>query len=549
MVKNILTKGKNLILSPQTSILSAATIIMIMIIASRILGLARQRVLANFFSPNDLSLFFAAFRIPDLIFEVLVFGTFSSAFIPVFTKALKKNERIAWNIASTVINIGIVIFFVFAFLFVIFAQSIYRVITPGFTPDQISRVSEIAKILFIAQGFFVISYVLTGVLESMKHFLVPALAPIFYNLGIILATSVLAGKLGTSAPAIGVVIGAILHLCIQLPLAIKLGYRFNLSFRPNKEVKEVGRLAAPRLLDLGFAQILETFQLSLATIISTASFAYFTFANSLQLLPVGLFGTSLAKAAMPTLTSQEDNKKLFASTFLGTLYQMFFMIMPLATILIVLRLPLVRLAFGTSIFDWRATVQTGWVLTAFGLSIPFQAAVALLNRAFYALHDTKTSVIVSIISDAITIIGDIILVLILKLPVWSVAASYSFGIIIQVIMLFLILARRIEITNLFKALLPTIKTAFASIISGVIMYFLLKLFDIYIFDSRYTLDLLILTTLVTAVGLGTYALISFVLRSQELLALIKVASRQVKFFAPQKTEEESIIPPASENIN
>ena len=186
MVNKIISKSKKLLTSPQSSVLSAATIIMLMVIASRILGLVRQRVLAHYFLPADLSLFFAAFRLPDLIFEVLVFGTFSSAFIPVFTKALKKENSDAWEIAGTVTNISLLIFGIFALIAGIFADNLYAIFAPGFGPAERAQIVKIARILFAAQGFFVISYVLTGVLESLRRFLIPALAPLFYNLGIIL---------------------------------------------------------------------------------------------------------------------------------------------------------------------------------------------------------------------------------------------------------------------------------------------------------------------------------------------------------------------------
>src|SRR3989344_5627782 len=258
MVNEILNKSKKIFLSQQSSVLSAATVIMLMIIVSSILGLVRQRILAYFFTANDLALFFAAFRIPDTIFEVLVFGTFSSAFIPVFTKALKngppatpgrsdggQDTKDAWEIASSVVNIGLVVFIVFAILVSIFANQLYAVITPGFSQLEREIVAGLVKILIFAQVFFVVSFVLTGVLESLRRFLIPALAPLFYNLGIIIGTILSARKFGLAAPAIGVFIGAFLHFLIQLPLAIKLGFRFSLKINLSNEVKKIGKLAIP----------------------------------------------------------------------------------------------------------------------------------------------------------------------------------------------------------------------------------------------------------------------------------------------------------------
>ena len=381
-MQEIINKGKKIFLSPQSSVLSAATIIMLMVVASRILGLVRQRVLAHFFTPNELSLFFAAFRLPDLVFEVLVFGTFSSAFIPVFAKALKRGNKDAWEIAGTVTNIGISIFLVFAGFVIVFANNFYGILAPGFSIEHREQIVSIARVLFAAQGFFVVSYVLTAVLESSRRFLVPALAPLLYNVGIIVGTILLAPRMGLMAPALGVVIGASSHFLIQLPLAIKLGFRFIPRIRITDEVKKIGKLALPRVIEVSFLQIARTAELFLASLISTASYTYFTFGNTLQLLPVGLFGTSIAKAALPTLARQADTPAAFRRTLFGALYQVSFLVFPIATVLIVLRIPIVRLVFGTDIFSWEATVQTSMVVSAFALGVFFQAASSLRREVF-----------------------------------------------------------------------------------------------------------------------------------------------------------------------
>src|SRR3990167_1096608 len=198
-MNKIIKKGKQIFFSPQSSVISAATTIMLMIVASRILGLVRQRVLAHFFVPEDLSLFFAAFRLPDLIFEVLVFGAFSSAFIPVFTGLLKKGKKEAWLVAATIVNLGILAFLVVSVILVFFSPHLYGILAPGFTNGQQETIVSLTRVLFVAQGFFIVSYVLTAVLESSRRFLVPAIAPLFYNLGIIAGTYLFAPKLGLMA--------------------------------------------------------------------------------------------------------------------------------------------------------------------------------------------------------------------------------------------------------------------------------------------------------------------------------------------------------------
>ena len=574
-MQEFLNKGKKIFLSPQSSVLSAATIIMLMVVVSRILGLVRQRVLAHFFTPNELSLFFAAFRLPDLVFEVLVFGTFSSAFIPVFAKALKKGNRDAWEIAGTVTNIGLSIFLLFAGLVIVFANNFYGVLAPGFSIEHRDQIVAIARVLFAAQGFFVVSYVLTAVLESSRRFLVPALAPLLYNIGIILGTVLLAPKMGLMAPAVGVVIGALSHFLIQLPLAIKLGFRFIPRIRITDEVKKIGKLALPRIIEVSFLQVARTAELFLASLISTASYTYFTFGNTLQLLPVGLFGTSIAKAALPTLARQADNPVLFRRTLFGALYQVSFLVFPIATVLIVLRIPIVRLVFGTDIFSWEATVQTSMVVSAFAVGVFFQAASSLLARGFYALHDTRTPVAVSLVAIVLNISLDFILIRGFGLAVWGLAVAFSFASFIQATVLFFLINKKIDDGVKFRAVLPIIKAVLSSLGAGAVMYFLLKIFDRsvwikqlsflgrmegvrnivfekFVLDTRYTINLLILTVFVIFMGGVVYLGLSFLFKSKELAYFTSIIKRVIigrKVGGIPEKETETVAPTPTDTTN
>ena len=548
MVNRIINKGKEIFTSPQTSILSAATLIMFMVATSRVLGLVRQRALAHFFTTSDLSLFFAAFRLPDTIFEVLVFGTFSSAFIPVFAKLAKKEEKDAWLLASDIANIGLLIFVVLAMVMIVFAKNLYQFVAPGFSYQEQTQIVALTKILFLAQGFFVISYVLTGVLESMRRFLLPALAPIFYNLGIIIMTVLFSSRLGLMAPVWGVFLGAFLHFVIQLPLAIKLGFRFRPKIIIDENVRKIGKLAAPRVLEVSFLQISKTVELYFSSIISVASYTYYTFGNTLQLLPVGLFGTSIAKAALPTLSRLSDNVEEFSRALFRSLFQMTFVITPLAAFLIVLRIPIVRLVFGTDIFTWESTVQTGMVVSAFAFGIVSQAVAALLARGFYALHDTKTPVLISISSIVVTIFLDYLFISVLHLPVWGLAAAFSIGSLLQATTLYYFINKGINGRFVFRHLTPFLKHLVASLSAGMVMYFLLKFFDQsvwvkrlsflgtiditknipfqkFVLDTRYTGNLLILTTAVVLIGILVYLAVSILLRTREVSTYSNLVKR------------------------
>lgn len=544
---------------------------MIMIAFSMILGLVRQRVLASYFTPDSLSLFFAAFRLPDAIFQILVFGTFSSAFIPVFTKTLKEGDSKAWLLAGKVVSIGLAIFLFAVAVVGIFATKIYSVIAPGYGPAGSAEIAFLARILFAAQGFFVVSYVLTGVLESSRRFLVPALAPIFYNLGIILGTVILTPRLGLTAPAIGVVMGAFAHFIIQYPLSRKLGFRFTWDFKPDDGVKKIGQLALPRVVDLAFDQIGKSTELFLSSIISQASYTYYTFANSLQLLPVTLFGTSLAKAVLPMLSNADGDKKEFRKILLVAIYQAMFFTLPFAAALIALRIPVVRLIYGTKIFDWNSTVQTGTVLSVFAVSVVFQTLMSILARSFFALHDTKTPVKVSFIGLVILVIGDFILVKGFHLDVWALAAAFALSVLVESVILMILIDKRIgEIINL-KFISHTLKIFMATIISGSAMYFMLKIFDKsvwvkklsflrgidatstfpfekFVLDTRYTGNVIILTGVTFLVGLVIYILLTLIFKVDEARYFLNLANKIIvkRVLPPLPSKEQEPISPTTE---
>lgn len=557
MFKRLLRNGSNFFTQRQSSIFSAAIIIMAMIAASRILGLVRNRVLAHFFPAETLSIYFAAFRLPEVVFEVLIFGSLSSAFIPTFTAYLsKKRNQEAWYVASTSLNIALVFFLLLATLFFFLARPLYQLIAPGFNLEQIDLTAKLARILLLAQGFFVLSYFLTGVLESLQRFLVPAIAPLFYNLGIIFGTVFLAEKFGIYAPTVGAVIGAFLHFFIQLPLALHLGFQPQLSLDINHPgVRKIGRLAAPRIVELSFLQIGKSAELFLASLVSTAAYTYYTFANSLQLLPVGLFGASIAKASLPTLSYQsaEGNFEQLKETILFLFKEIIFLTLPCSVFLAVLRVPVVRLVFGAAQFTWESTVQTGLTLSAFCLGITAQALVYLLTRAFYAIHDTKTPVKISIGAMFSNIALGVVFILILKLPIWSLALAFSSASIIQTGFLLFFLQKKIGFS--FKSLtLSLAKITFSSFASGGLMFVFLKIldrstwdkrlsflgrlglvlpmtFDRFVLDTRYTVNVIYLTVIVSLIGLMVYLGLARILKIPEVVIFAKLLT---KFRRPRK---------------
>jgi putative peptidoglycan lipid II flippase len=444
----------------------------------------------------------------------------------------------------------------------IWAPQIYSLIAPGYGANETKEIVMLARVLFAAQGFFVISYVLTGVLESLRRFLVPALAPIFYNIGIILGTVVLTPYFGLMAPAIGVVIGAFAHFMIQFPLSRKLGFRFVWDLKPDEGVKKVGTLALPRVIDLAFDQIGKTTELFLSSIISQASYTYYIFANTLQLLPVTLIGTSLAKAVLPMLSRADGNLREFRRILHVGIFQAIYLTLPLAVALIVLRIPIVRLVYGTKIFDWDATVQTGMVLSVYAVAIVTQTLMSILARAFFALHDTKTPVKISFIGLGLLVLGDFVLVKGFHFPVWALAASFGFSTYVEAIILLIMIHRRVgEVLNK-NFLTHLVRIIGATAASGFVMFFLIKFFDKwywlqkvtsipfekFVLDTRYTLNVLILTVISFAIGMFVYISLSLIFRIEEaryFVGIIKkfIAKRTIPGIPPKEQEPVTPITP------
>ena len=547
----------------QTNIFSAATIIGSMIAASRVLGLVRNRVLAHFFSAEELSIYFAAFRLPETIFGILVFGIISSAFIPVFVGYLsKKKKKEAWHVASVILNATFLTFTFLALLIFIFAKPLYQLITAGFTPKQIEEVVSLTRILIFAQAFFVLSYFLTGILESFQRFLIPAIAPLFYNLGIILGTILLSNRFGIFAPTLGAVLGSALHLAIQVPFCSLLGFSpaLKLDFS-HPGVRKIGELAFPRIIELAILEFSKSIELFLASLISTAAYTWFTFASSLQLFPVSLFGTSIAKATLPTLSYRSTDKNLteFKKIFLSSFKQILFLTIPFSIFLAVLRIPVVRLAFGASRFTWKSTIETSQTLSVFCLSISAQALTFLLARAFYALHQTATAVKASVLSIFLNITLSFLFILIFHFPIWGLALSFSISSICHVFILFYLLNKKINFDKkqLFS---PFIKVLFASLLAGSLMFFLLKIFDRsvwdkklsflgryglalpttfehFVLDTHYTINLALLTLFVSLTGIISYLFLAWVFRIEEL-AVFKNSILSMKNGKAAKTKRK-----------
>lgn len=529
----LLKNGANFLKRRQQDILSAAFVIAFSVAASRILGLIRYRLLASYFG-DDIKLldsFIAASILPEAIFEVLIFGTIALAFIPVFSQYLSRDKlEKAWQLSSTMITLGLITFAIFAIAIFALADLIAPLIAPGIiAKDPLTQplIARLLRIMTIAQIFFVVSIFLTGILQSFQRFLVPALASIFYNVGIIISIIFLVPVFGIYAPAIGMIIGALLHLIIQLPLILSLGFKYRpiLDFK-NRDVRETISLMWPRAIALGATRISDIINIALASIAAVGSIVAFNFAQVLQYVPTALFAGALAQAALPSLSIEFNAKRStqFKKIFVESFHQILFLILPAAAILAILRIPAVRLVFGARELPWEITVLAGRTLIAFAVGITAQALNLLLTRGFFALRDSFTPVKINIASVVLNISLSLIFILVLKLSIIYLALAYSAANLINFVLLLYFLDRKVHFDK--KALLlPAFKMGFVALITAVSLYIPMKLLDQLVFDTTRTIGLILLTSVATASGLTVYGFLSWILKIDQLFILAKFAKR------------------------
>lgn len=535
MVSKLIQKGKKTIYAEQQSILSAAFVIAFMYAIAAFLGFVKNRLLAHYFGDSaELGLYFSADVIPSFIYTMIVVGAMSAAFIPVFKRVKKKDVQAAWDMTSSVLNALLVVFTVFAVIIFIFANPISSTLVVGqssLSNADINLMSQLMRVMIVAQIIFVLSSVLSGLLESFNRFIVSAFAPVVYNIGIILALVFLVPYFGIFAPAIGMTIGALLHVLVQVPFVKKLGYRYKPIINwKDKPFKEIIRLTMPRAVGNTAPQLLKFVFTNLVLYISAPSMVVWKFANDLQLVPIRLFGTSLSRAALPFLSDsiKENDIRDFKKLLVKTINQTMFFMFPVSVLLFVLKVPLVRLAVGSKIFSWGATIMTAYTLAFFSISIAVQSITNILIRAFYAIKDTKTPVYMSFIMVFVSSTLGFYFVKGLGWGVWSLAFSYSIGSFIEFILLYIFLQLKIGKISILGRQIN--KIIIVTALMGIAVYIPIKLLDQVVFDTTRTLGLLLLTGTVSMLGFVTYLFFSWLLKIEEFQIVIKTSKKLSRAF-------------------
>ena len=424
----------------------AATIVMAAFVASRALGLAREMIIARQFGTSlELGAYLAAFRVPDLIFQLVAGGALGSAFIPTFTSYLAHDDEAeAWRLASAVFNIAALILTTCAFVAALLAPQIAPLIVPGFDPQAQALTAQLMRLMLISPVVFGLSGIGMGVLNSYQHFLLPALAPAVYNLSIIGGALLLAPVLGIHGLAVGVVVGSLLHLLIQVPMLLRKGLTYTPAlFLDHPGVREVGRLMLPRVIGLAAVQVNFLVNTILASGLGAEALSALNYAWLLMLLPQGVFALAIATAVFPTfseLAAREETAEL-RRTLSRALGVVWYLTIPASVGLVILQRPLIRVLLERGRFTGASTDAVAWALGLYALGLFAHATVEIVTRAFYALHDTRTPVLIGIGAMACNVL--LSLLLIRPLLYGGLALANSIATILEMLVLMWMLRARL----------------------------------------------------------------------------------------------------------
>lgn len=477
----------------------AAYVLGLFALLSQILALIRDRIFAHTFGAGEtLDIYYAAFRIPDLLYVGVASIVSLSVLVPFLVERAQQDKEEAQRFVNNIFTIFALTMVAVSTVLFIAMPVIARALFPGFDAEATDKLILLTRIL-LAQPFLLgLSSLLAGVTQASKQFAAYSLSLVVYNIGIIIGVLFFYPQMGIAGLGVGVLIGAVFHAAIQLPAVIESRLVPRPVFRPRfSEAKEVLKLSLPRTITLSGAQIVLLVLISLATLMEEGSVAVFTFAYNLQSVPLTIIGVSYSVAAFPTLASAYTNgqKKLFARHIATALRHILFWALPATALFIILRAQIVRVILGTGEFDWADTRLTAASLAIFSLSLVAHALVLLFVRGYYAAGKTLRPLIINVSSSLgiIALAFGLLALFRTNEAVYSFMQSalrlegvegshvvalplaYSIGFIVNAVLLWIFFARD------FRSFTPAIFRTFfeslaASLALGAASYFALGIF-------------------------------------------------------------------------
>ena len=512
--------------SERRRIASAATLILVAYGLSRVLGAVRELVIANTFGTNhNLDDYRVAFGVPDLLFNLLLAGAISSAFIPVLSEYLAKNEpERARQIAGRVLNASVLILTVGAAVLFVVAPWYVSLIAFGYSAKDHELIVALTRILLLQPIFLGAGGMVIGILTAYQRFFAQALAPLFYNGAIIVAAALFAPYYGVSALAVGVVTGAILHVGVQVPSLVRTGWRPTTALGlSDPGVRKVGRLMFPIALGLAAAQVNVFVDTILGTSLPHGRVAALRYADTIAQLPLGTFSQALAFVLFPFLARDAAVRAIDSirhRTALALRLNIFVLV-PASVGLAILGVPITAALFERGQFSPDSVRQTAYALTFFSLGLAGQAATALLVRVFYALQDVITPLRISLVVIGVNLGTNVILVQLLAQG--GLALGTSIAATLNAILLARALRGRLGGLE-GAAILRTVRRALIGVVPMALVTAGVA-YEITGGSLSGGLRPLIATLIAVALGGATYFAIQLGLRSEELGVALSVIRR------------------------
>jgi putative peptidoglycan lipid II flippase len=509
------------------SLAMAASVVALGFLGSRLLGLVRTVAIAHQFGTSpDLDAYFVAFRIPDLIFQLLAGATLGSAFIPTFARVVAdRGEREGWRLASGVLNLLFVATLFFAVLGLLLAPLLVPLTAPGLGDDAgqhahlTSLAVDLTRIMMLSPVLFAVSGMFMGILNARHHFLAPAFAPMFYNAAIIVGALV---SKDVKVLAVCVVLGAVLHLAVQLPALRLIGMRWQPVWDwRDKAVREVGRLMGPRVIGLAAFQLNFVVATFFASTVGSGAISAVNYAWLVVMTPLGLFGMAISTAIFPRMAEQaaRDEGEL-QETVSKALRLILYLTIPASVGLVILAKPITAFLLRSGSFDATSTDLVVSALVFYSIALFAHAGIEILSRGYYALSDTRTPVVFAVISMIVNLV--LSLVLVRPFGIKGLAAALSVATIVEFTLLIRNLEQRLGGLDAGHLVFSLTRTIVSSVLMAEVILLwlaLLRLAGLLQLDRKPEAAFAV----VGALALGTVAFFytSRVLRSDEAEVLVQ----------------------------
>ena len=459
----------------------AAGTVILAFIFGQLAGLVRNILVARAFGASaGLDAFLAANRVSETLFNLIAGGALGSAFIPIFTMFLAREEKpAAWRLASAVANLVVLIMSALALLAAIFSPLIVRyLLAPGFAADpaQFSLTVSLLRIQLISAVLFGLSGLVMGILNSHQIFLIPALAPSMYQFGLIFGVLVLAPHYGIYGLAYGVVLGSAAHLLIQIPSLLRRRGTYSLTLGwGNAAVGEVIRLMGPRLLGVAVVQLNFWVNTWLASKMISGSVSGIYYGFALMIMAQAAIAQSVATAAMPTFAAQYalGKKDAIRHSLAATLRGVLFLALPASVGLILLRFPIIQLLYQRGSFTPDDTRLVAWALLWYAAGLVGHSVLEILARTFYAMHDTRTPVTVGVVAMGLNVVFSILFSSWFShlgwLPLGGLALANSLATALEAITLLTLMRRRLDGIHGREVARGFATAVFASLVMGIVL--------------------------------------------------------------------------------